>query len=291
MLSAIEEVPNSAPVPACLPPWRENPYGLVTLGTMLRFHASRFVSVMDTIAVISTWQLGKTAAQADIPSATYYEEILNRIRDLEEQLNTLQLRMAAKQARRIVDELESGTRLPDLTAAIDDLRLRVKDELETVYVFALTAEQADMYESTEPLFGRDIDDKFPSTADDIGEAGKCSALHRSTACVFHLMRVLEIALRAFADRFGVPSDRKNWHNIIEGIESKIREMPNDPNRAVDWKDQQEFFSGAATHFMFIKAAWRNYVAHGRDKSTEEEAREIFSNVREFMRTLATGLHE
>ena len=36
------------------------------------------------------------------------------------------------------------------------------------------------------------------------------------------MRVLEIGLCIFADRFGVPSDHTNWHNIIEGIEKAIR---------------------------------------------------------------------
>ena len=169
--------------------------------------------------------------------------------------------------------------------------VRLEEDLHKETFLAIPPVRVPYYEPKHPLFGKEVDDNFPSTAFDIAEAGKCYALYRSTACVFHLMRALEIALRAFADRFGVESDRKNWHNIIEGIESKIRVMDKDPNRPVDWKDQQEFYSGAATHFMFIKAAWRNYVAHGRDKSTEEESEKIFGNVREFMRTLATRLRE
>jgi hypothetical protein len=109
--------------------------------------------------------------------------------------------------------------------------------------------------------------------------------------VFHLMRVLEIGLTVFATRFNVPSSHTNWHNIIEGIEKAVRDMPNDPQRSPDWKDQQEFFSQAASYFMIVKDAWRNYTAHMRGKYTEEEAETMLINVRGFMQKLATRLHE
>jgi hypothetical protein len=95
----------------------------------------------------------------------------------------------------------------------------------------------------------------------------------------------------FAVTFGVPSDRTNWGTIIEGIEKAVRNMGSDPNRQQDWKEQQEFFSQAVSHFMFIKNAWRNYTAHARGSYTEEQAFEILSNVRAFMTTLATRLQE
>jgi hypothetical protein len=62
-------------------------------------------------------------------------------------------------------------------------------------------------------------------------------------------------------------------------------------RPANWKDQQEFFSQAASHFMILKDAWRNYTAHERGKFTEEEAETILINVRSFMQKLATQLHE
>ena len=69
-------------------------------------------------------------------------------------------------------------------------------------------------------------------------------------------------------------------------------MGNDPSlRPADWKDQQEFYSQAANHFMFIKEAWRNYTAHAHGKYTDEEAETILINVGGFMRKLATRLHE
>jgi hypothetical protein len=106
------------------------------------------------------------------------------------------------------------------------------------------------------------------------------------------MRVLEIGLSVLAGRLGVPSDHANWHNIIEGIEKAIRVMGNDPaTRPPDWKEQQEFFSQVASHFMVIKDAWRNYTAHARGIYAEDRATLIFDNTREFMKMLATRLHE
>ena len=141
------------------------------------------------------------------------------------------------------------------------------------------------------MFGAEAASGFPSAAFDISEAGKCFALNRPTACVFHLMRVLEIGLGVFAKHFAVPSDHTNWHNIIEGIEKAVRNMSSDPAKPADWKEQQEFYSQAAHGFMFIKDAWRNYTAHARGKYTEDETETIFINVRAFMQRLATRLHE
>ena len=42
------------------------------------------------------------------------------------------------------------------------------------------------------LFGNFVEDHFPSASPEISEAGKCFALARYSATVFHLMRVLEI---------------------------------------------------------------------------------------------------
>ena len=53
------------------------------------------------------------------------------------------------------------------------------------------------------LFGDDVARAFPSSKGDIDEAGKCLALDRGTACVFHLMRILEIGLQLLAAKLGI----------------------------------------------------------------------------------------
>jgi hypothetical protein len=104
------------------------------------------------------------------------------------------------------------------------------------------------------------------------------------------MRTLEIGLAELADRFEVPHDRENWHNIIERVESKIRQMG--PADGDDWKTEQKNFSDAATQFMFFKDAWRNHVMHVRDVYDEGRATSISQHVHEFMgKLVAIGLGE
>ena len=174
---------------------------------------------------------------------------------------------------------------------LGEVVVRVTEDLDSEMFLAIPADRISYYEQKEPLFGAEVANSFPSAAYDIAEAGKCYALHRSTASVFHLMRVLEIGLTVFADRFGVPSSHTNWQNIIEGIEKAVRNLASESPRPVDWKEQQEFYSQAASHFMTLKDAWRNYTMHKRGKFTEDEVETILPNVRALMQKLATRLHE
>jgi len=190
----------------------------------------------------------------------------------------------------------------DAVKRIDEIQRTVRREMRTVLFMYIPSASAEYYDSfgrkkrlerneEAPLFGNEVETKFASSTYDVAEAGNCLAASRYTACVFHLMRVLEIGLAALAKVFGVSADHRNWHPIIDQVESKIREMGGDPNRSANWKDDQEFYSQAASHFMILKDAWRNYTAHTRGKYTEEEALMTFRNTRGFMQKLATKLSE
>jgi hypothetical protein len=101
------------------------------------------------------------------------------------------------------------------------------------------------------------------------------------------MRILERGLGSLATKFGVNFGHTNWHNVIEEVEKRIRKM--DSSFGADWKEQQKFYSQAATHFMFLKEGWRNHVMHVRDVSYDEgRALSVFGHVREFMQALAEG---
>ena len=285
------ELSEGAALPVRLPLWQENPYGLVSLWDMLRFYAEDFCYATSIIGQIYMDLQSKSPQQSSLAA------VKTALGSLDARCRAVGLAMTSRQIERVQDLVlhnhypYTPEGLARFGRDLADINARPVDELKLRHFLAMDAARTAYYEQKELLFGQEVVDKFPSVAYDISEAGKCYALYRSTACVFHLMRVLEIGLRVFADRFGVPSDRQIWHNVIEGIEKAVRNMPNDPNKPADWKDQQEFFSGAATQFMFVKDAWRNYVAHARDKCTEDEAERIFSSVRSFMQRLATRLHE
>jgi len=50
------------------------------------------------------------------------------------------------------------------------------------------------YQDDRPLFGEAVANAIPNSTVEIAEAGRCFALERWTACVFHLMRAVELAL-------------------------------------------------------------------------------------------------
>ena len=169
------------------------------------------------------------------------------------------------------------------------MRERVADELKGK-AFYYVSDHVELL-SDSPLFGDKVEEAFPSARYDISEAGRCLALRRSTACVLHLMRALELGLASLATALEVGHADRNWQAIIECIEKQIG-LRNKHTHGPKWKDEDEpFFSGAVFHFQLVKNAWRNPTMHAKSKYTEEEAEEIYDGARSFMRHLSERLSE
>ena len=215
------------------------------------------------------------------------------LESLNDACHTIGLNFSCKYLDLIIKTIDEGkTKSADFQRMLSVLHGRIKDEMEEKSFMYLPPERASRYDQQEP-FGAEVHKNFPSVLFDSKEAGNCFASARFTACVFHLMRVLEVGLIAFAGLFpSVPTNKENWQPIIEKIESEIREMPKAAVKAPDWKEKQEKYSQIANNFMFFKDAWRNYTAHARGKYTEDESDAIYRNVRSFMQGLAkAGLVE
>lgn len=170
-------------------------------------------------------------------------------------------------------------------AAFTDLRKRKFLRLEDTAEFA--------YEKAE-LFGPEVAEHFRKAAYDIQKAGSCYATGCYTACVFHLMRVLEHGLRALAKRLKVPFPKtfelKTWDRLIGDIEKEIQKVvlkPKTPQRSKDL----EFYNSAAAQFRYFKDGWRNHVMHTRSVYDEHQAMSVMIHVREFMQHLATRLRD
>jgi hypothetical protein len=158
-------------------------------------------------------------------------------------------------------------------------------ELRARHVMALDTRHVEYFSDPSP-FGQQVEDAFPSAAFDIAEAAKCRALARWTACVMHLMRVLEAGLGALARHHDVPAD-SNWNQVLNQIEVKIREV----GKRTHGPDAEQWAAEAGTHLRFIKNAWRNHAMHPRQVYDEERAVAIFENSRSFMQHLSGKLTE
>jgi hypothetical protein len=127
-----------------------------------------------------------------------------------------------------------------------DIDSCLQDELLYRKVFVIDPNNA-RYFDTLQMFGSKISIGFPSVLYEIDEAGKCFALGRSTACVFHLMRTMEVGIRVVARCLGVPDPLKgdrNWGSVLKGIKTAMGtrdgQMP-----ASTWTvaGDKEFFEG------------------------------------------------
>ncbi len=173
----------------------------------------------------------------------------------------------------------------DMVNHLETLASSFATELRKELVFRIADERRKYFEKVD-LFGSQVNTAFPSCVTEITNAGNCYALEQNEASAFHSMKILERGLGVLAKKFGVDFSHTNWHNVIEQIEKQIRNM--NSSFGADWKEQQKFYSQAATHFMFLKDAWRNHIMHVRDVYDEGRALSIFSHVRELMQALAEG---
>lgn len=153
-----------------------------------------------------------------------------------------------------------------------------------------------------PLFGAKVGANFPSTALDIREAGKCFALERYTACVFHCMRVLEKGLHALVHdlnnrfnagiKFSRTVEAANWGNILDEIhytltkQNRLQKLSPQPTKV-----DMQFYSSAAKEIEYFKEAWRDDVSHSRGSYDRADAGRVMQHVKAFMQHLAKRLNE
>jgi hypothetical protein len=170
---------------------------------------------------------------------------------------------------------------------IDILQERMEDELASTFFVHVARANAEIYNNSQP-FGQDVADGFQSRAFDIEEAGRCLAVGRATASVFHLMRVMEAGLMATAKALGVPY-APSWESYLKQIHDKISIKYK--RKGIRWKRDEPFFKDFAARLEAVKVAWRNPTMHIERRYTEEEASEVYEAVKMFMRHLATRISE
>ena len=131
----------------------------------------------------------------------------------------------------------------------------------------ISPERAAFYAKPQ-LFGEAVNKRFPACQYDIEESGNCYAAGRGTACAFHLMRVMELAVREFGTALGVAlANEKSWQNILDEINRAIKGLPAKDPRTVA-------ASRAAGHLYNVKVAWRNPTMHPKITYTVEELEEL-----------------
>jgi hypothetical protein len=145
------------------------------------------------------------------------------------------------------------------------------------------------YLDEQAIFGISVLNALPEAVLEISEAGKCFALDRWTACVFHLMRAVELSLHRIARELGLsfpaPIELQDWGTLVKKIDSRIAELEQQ-SRSQNKSEDLRFYSALNLEFSWFKNAWRNSISHARESYTEEQAKNILSHVGKFLQEVA-----
>jgi len=113
-------------------------------------------------------------------------------------LTELGFRLSAMTMDSLINYMQNQGPMVEVQRHIENLHGRICDELKTRDLVIIDTQDIEWYQQLQPTFGLVVDQRFPTSAEDeIAESAKCYALDRNTACVFHLMRTMEIGLEAY----------------------------------------------------------------------------------------------
>lgn len=217
----------------------------------------------------------------------------NLMSSVQDEVLKLNCPVAAKRASHVAGLIEADAlTYRGLMEIVQDVDKIIRLEVETTYAFSLNHMEAGFFDPSQPLLGLEVAAKFESASFDIEESGKCHAIGRSTAAVFHAFRVLEVGIKALAKCLNVPDlDKprmKNWGFVLDGIKTGIEsKWPTERDR--DHGDGELFWE-VYTLMLAIKTP-RNGTMHPARKYTEQEADRMLRIIGDIMMRLATRLDE
>lgn len=255
--------------------------GLKSLWDMYEISAQPFINAIQTLAALEKI-LPSIRTSEEFRENKHFSEISEIGSYLAVLVNTCDA-MGAKatvaSTKRLIDRLNHACTAKHIEEALIDIRQRFKDELEEVSFLFLENRHKIFYEFASETFGFDVAAHFSSAvAEEIDEAGKCLALDCNTACIFHLMRAMEDAVKVLGAKVGVANVEKEWGKILSDLATKIEAMPKGSRRD-EW-------SACHVNFYHVKQAWRNSTMHPKKTYTPDQALEVFDAVRAFMRHLS-----
>jgi len=170
---------------------------------------------------------------------------------------------------------------------LDEVR-RIKDRfvylLSKRWFYALSPAAAEHY-GLIAAFGEAFWEKFKNARDDLEHAGNCLALGEGTACVMHLMRMMEIVIRDMGNRLGMEFDLKDtWGGILNDLDKKIEVMPAGTLEEQRVKHQ---WSECRNYLWHVKRAHRDDSMHGVRTYSPTEAKQVWDAMKDFSLYLIT----
>jgi hypothetical protein len=162
------------------------------------------------------------------------------------------------------------------------LRERIVDELRDTGFIHVQKSHAPYYRKS-ALFGDIVSKKLSKASADITNAGTCYALGQYTACVFHLMRVMEHCVQRFGKKLKVSinTTTASWYDIMESVNGTIKGMPGGKSATAAQRNRKQKLAMAAGRLDHVRIVWRNDVMHPKATYDQAEAFEVIESVHKF----------
>jgi hypothetical protein len=246
---------------------------------MLRLYADKFVDLARVLEwATNTLEAGPHQLDDLLPAV---RARLNQTLPL---LEGLELEYSLKYATRILRQLrESRHEHQEVMHMLRTLHERIVDELEGSFCFRIPPDKAKYYDDKLP-FGEEVASRFPPAVGDIEHAARCLAFGEGTACVFHLMRAMEFAVRELAGKLSLTNADVPWGSLLRDMRDALK-----LKKGIMPKDEYDAYSGVIALLENVKDAWRNPTMHPAAKYDDAEALDVYSAVRSFMVNLTTKL--
>ncbi|KRC79087.1 hypothetical protein [Sphingomonas sp. Root241] len=263
---------------------------------MLELPPLEFVSVVVEIRRLATVLANFQSDAAELARPDVKDRMAGTIDTMREHLATIAAQSAWVAANRLHTQLVEADRslsYGDIHKQIEDIERRFADHLGFIRLFVVRPEQLSLLGTAVELLGEPTASRFTSLWFDCEEAAKCVLVLRPTAAVFHAMRMLEIGIRAFATRLGIPDPVKpaerNWGVFLRSIKLKIdtdfpasKRLPG---------GEGAFLEALYATLDAVKNPWRNEVMHVEGVYTDAEAGFIVLCTLKFIQKMATSFDE
>jgi len=250
--------------------------------------------------LIHARRLEKAAALASRGPGRWVENaakapVIEMLKNIAGTCESAGLLVSSKQANNAVGLMNADRIEHDaFQAMVVALQLVIQDECSTHVFFKIEADRKKHFDDPRANGWREIIDRFPSAISDIEETGKCFALGRYAASVFHSLQIVEAGLIELGTIISI-SDPKSGFTATANELKRIVSMKFE--QRTDWdKQHYEFLEQMHGTVEGLKNAWRNKVSHAQGKLvlmtsdfSGEVAEEILFATRAFMRRLATDL--
>ncbi len=200
-------------------------------------------------------------------------------------------------ANRAFEFLNGDITFGDISSIVQHANTVFFDEMARWKAFILDPSDSILFDQTAgEYFGGMVESRFTNSLPEIEEAMKCLALERGTACVFHLMRVLESASDAIYK--SLPShtpDPKDGNDPGWGLNYrrldrfiKTSSMGHPP----DWATKEPFYNNARHDLNAAYRAVRCPTAHDMLRTyAPPHSRAIMEVMRMLLVGLATHIDE